>query len=118
METFALVRPEHLNHYGYLFGGQLLKWVDEYAWLAASREFPGSRLVTRALDRIDFKTRIANGSILRFVIDRTRQGSTSVTYQVNVFGQAPEVPAEKEVFSTAITFVSVDEQAKKVPFKK
>lgn len=31
MENFTLVRPEHLNHHGYLFGGVLLKWVDEYA---------------------------------------------------------------------------------------
>jgi len=25
MESFKVVRPEHLNHYGYLFGGFLLK---------------------------------------------------------------------------------------------
>ncbi|TYB32288.1 MAG: acyl-CoA thioesterase, partial [Flexistipes sinusarabici] len=24
MENFRLVRPEHLNHHGYLFGGVLL----------------------------------------------------------------------------------------------
>ena len=29
MESYKVVRPEHLNHYGYLFGGFLLKWVDE-----------------------------------------------------------------------------------------
>lgn len=28
METYKLVLPEHLNPYGYLFGGNLLKWVD------------------------------------------------------------------------------------------
>ena len=29
METLQQVRPEHLNHYGYLFGGYMLMWVDE-----------------------------------------------------------------------------------------
>ena len=118
VETFTLVRPEHLNHYGYLFGGQLLKWVDECAWLAASREFPGRRLVTRALDRIDFKTQIANGSILRFEVKKTRQGTTAATYEVRVFGQAPGAVTEKEVFFTTITFVSVDERGQKVPLQK
>jgi acyl-CoA hydrolase len=118
MDTFALVRPEHLNHYGYLFGGQLLKWVDEAAWLAASREFPGRRLVTRALERIDFKTQIANGSILRFSIGRIRLGITSATYEVRVFGQPPGGHSEKEVFFTTITFVSVDERGQKVALKK
>jgi acyl-CoA hydrolase len=113
METFALVRPEHLNHFGFLFGGQLLKWVDEYAWLAATREFPESRLVTRALDRIDFKTRVENGSILRFMIERTRKGTTSVTYRVEVAGRAPQSPMEKVVFSTTVTFVAVDEHGVK-----
>jgi acyl-CoA hydrolase len=32
------VLPEHLNHYGYLFGGHLLKWVDASAWIKWSSE--------------------------------------------------------------------------------
>ena len=115
MDTFVLVRPKHLNHYGYLFGGQLLLWVDECAWLAASRDFPERRLVTRALDNIEFKTQVANGSILRLVSIKVRQGTTSVTYQVTVFGQKPHDPLEKEVFFTIITFVSVDENGEKIP---
>ncbi|HSO80381.1 MAG TPA: hotdog domain-containing protein, partial [Chromatiaceae bacterium] len=35
MESYKVVRPEHLNHFGHLFGGCLLKWVDEIAWIAA-----------------------------------------------------------------------------------
>jgi len=31
MNQYKLALPEHLNHYGYLFGGNMLKWVDEYA---------------------------------------------------------------------------------------
>ena len=41
MNNYAIVRQEHLNHYGFLFGGALLLWVDEYVWLAASLDFPG-----------------------------------------------------------------------------
>ncbi|MEI7902842.1 MAG: acyl-CoA thioesterase, partial [bacterium] len=43
MISYKLVMPEHMNHYGLLFGGNLLKWVDETAWMAASLDYPGSR---------------------------------------------------------------------------
>ena len=113
MNTYTIVRPEHLNHHGYLFGGQLLKWVDEYAWLTAARDFPGCYLVTRAMDKIDFKTRVLNGSILRFYILPWKKGKTSITYQVEVFADEPAAPEEKKVFSTHVTFVSVNERGEK-----
>ncbi|MBN2325270.1 MAG: acyl-CoA thioesterase [Spirochaetes bacterium] len=113
MNTYTIVRPEHLNHHGYLFGGQLLKWVDENAWLTAARDFQGYVLVTRAMDRIEFATRVANGSILRFSILPERQGSTSVTYGVEVFADEPGAAREKRVFSTRVVFVCVDKSGKK-----
>ncbi len=115
MDNFTIVRQEHLNHYGFLFGGALLKWVDEFAWLVASRDFPGCPLVTVGMDRISFREPVANGSILRFRILPEKLGTTSVRYGVNVFADAPGANEEKEVFSTTITFVHVDRQGEKVP---
>ena len=50
MENHRLVLPEHLNHYGFLFGGHLLKWVDEFAYIAATIEYPGYNFVTIGMD--------------------------------------------------------------------
>lgn len=113
MDTFTIVRPEHLNHHGYLFGGRLLQWVDEFAWIVAARNFAGHRLVTRAMDRVEFTTQVHNGSILRFNILPLRQGNTSVTYTVNVYADALQAMVEIHVFSTNVTLVSVDRQGKK-----
>lgn len=113
MNNFTLVRPEHLNHHGYLFGGNLLKWVDEFAWLVASRDFTGCTLVTVGMDEIAFRKRVVSGSILRFAIEPLRVGGTSVRYQVQVFADAPGAAVEEEVFSTTITFVNLDERGNK-----
>jgi acyl-CoA hydrolase len=118
MDTFTIVRPEHLNHHGYLFGGQLLKWVDEDAWLVAARDFPGYMLVTRAMDQIDFRNRIVNGSILRIHILPHRQGETSITYRVEVFAQEPGSVEEQIVFTNHVTFACVDERGKKRPLPR
>ena len=112
MDNFNLVRPEHLNHHGYLFGGVLLMWVDENAWMAATRDFPGCTFVTINMEACHFKQPVENGAILRYHMKYAEQGKTSVTYQVIVMADEPGATAEKEVFSTRITFVRLDEQGK------
>ena len=110
-----MVRTEHLNHHGYLFGGQMLKWVDEFSYLAAARDYPGVTLVTRAMDRIEFRTHVVNGSILRFRVLPLHKGTTSVTYEVKVYADAPGSSEETLVFLNHITFVAVDEAGGKAP---
>ena len=41
MDHRKLVLPEHLNDQGSLFGGYLLKWLDEFAYISANMDFPG-----------------------------------------------------------------------------
>ncbi|MBL3589390.1 MAG: acyl-CoA thioesterase [gamma proteobacterium endosymbiont of Lamellibrachia anaximandri] len=115
MENHKLVLPEHLNHYGYLFGGNLLKWVDEYAWIAASLEHPGCKFVTIGMENPAFKKSIKLGTILRFDVRRTESGNTSVQYQVDVFADNLETGAEASVFSTSVTFVCLNEAEEKTP---
>jgi acyl-CoA hydrolase len=113
MENYTIVRPGHLNHHGYLFGGQLLKWVDEYAWISASREFPGYTLVTRAMDEVEFRTPIVSGSILRFHTYLSTRGESALTYTVEVYADEPGAVAEKLVFTNHVVFVSVDQNGRK-----
>lgn len=117
LQTFAIVRPEHLNHHGFLFGGQLLLWVDEYAWLAAARENPGCRLVTRAMDTIEFHHRVQLGAILRFDVREKHRGQTSLSFDVDVWSEPSGTGdiGETRVFSTVVTFVNVDADGHKTP---
>ncbi|WP_303905245.1 acyl-CoA thioesterase [Thiohalomonas denitrificans] len=114
MEQYKLVLPEHLNHYGYLFGGNMLKWVDEYAWIAASLEHPGCKFVTIGMDGVEFRKGVSKGTILRFVIEKAEQGSTSIRYTVKVFADDIETGREENVFSTHVTFVCLGDNGKKI----
>ncbi|MFP4356778.1 MAG: acyl-CoA thioesterase [Phycisphaerae bacterium] len=118
MDNYTIVRPEFLNHHGSLFGGQMLKWVDEFAWLTAARDFPHCRLVTIAMDDIVFRHPAPSGSILRFHIAPANQGTTSITYSVEVFADEPGADVEKSIFSTTVTFVRIDETGNKTPLPK
>ena len=106
MQHRKLVLPEFLNDQGFLFGGNLLKWVDESAYITASLEFPGNRLVTVSLSEVIFKHPIQPGELLCFDVQLIRKGNTSVSYKIDVLGE--KLARTKEpLFVTKITFVNV-----------
>ncbi|SHE75025.1 Thioesterase superfamily protein [Mariniphaga anaerophila] len=113
MENYKLVLPGDLNQNGYLYGGHLLKWIDEYAWIAATLEYPGSSFVTVGLDKVTFKRSVRKGAILKFVIEKSLEGNTSVQYFVNVYCQSKCHADMDIIFSTHITFVNLDENGAK-----
>ncbi|MDR2849684.1 MAG: acyl-CoA thioesterase [Verrucomicrobiota bacterium] len=115
MISYKLVMPEHMNHYGVLFGGNLLKWVDETAWMAASLDYPGARFVTIGMDRVEFRKGVSGGSMLRFELERQRVGRTSLTYGARVSRRELHQSEDEVIFSTEITFVRVDENGQKMP---
>ncbi len=112
MQNYKLVLPENLNHYGYLLGGYLLQWVDEVAWIAATLDYPGRRFVTVGMDKVEFHESILEGTILRFDVNRTREGTTSASYLVEV---AKEGRAQGSAFSTTVTMVRVNAEGAKTP---
>lgn len=114
MENHKLVLPQHLNHYGFLFGGDLLKWVDEYAFIAATMEYPGSNFVTVGMAKVEFKRNVRQGTILKFVVDKTKQGTTSAQYLIHVYSGNSR-KEDDLIFSTIVTFVRVDEHGEKMP---
>ena len=115
MDNYKLVLPGHLNHYGYLFGGYLLQWVDEASWIAASKDFPGCNFVTAGMERVEFRKSIHKGAVLRFDAKMEDQGRTSVQYRVDVFCDDLHTGEEALVFSTHITFVCLSDEGKKRP---
>ena len=115
MTSYKLVMPEDMNHYGFLFGGKLLMWVDEIAWIAVSNDYPGYQFVTIGMNQVEFKKSVHIRSVLRFEVERTREGNTSVTYHVNVFRHEMAQTNETQIFQTDITFVRVDENSQKMP---
>jgi acyl-CoA hydrolase len=116
MNHRKLVHPEFMNDQGSLFGGYLLKWIDEFAYITACIDYPNNRFVTIALDDVEFRYPIALGEILRFEVDEKRKGNTSVEYQVKVFGEK-EADAGTSLFETSITFVNVQKDGTKAPIQ-
>ena len=115
MTTYKLVMPGDLNHYGFLFGGKMLMWIDEVAWIAVSNDYPGERFVTVGMSEVVFKKSVHPRAVLRFDTQKKRIGNTSITYHVDVYRRDIEATDEEHVFHTDITFVHIDENGAKAP---
>lgn len=112
MENHRLVLPEHLNQYGFLFGGYLLMWVDEVAWMAASLDFSDCHFVTVGMKAVAFHRTVKQGTILRFETKLINRGNTSVTYSVSVLND------QVEIFSNSVTLVRINESGEKQSLPK
>jgi len=113
MKHHKLVLPEFMNEQGALFGGYLLKWIDEFAYVTASLDYPGNRFVTISLDNVVFRKPIKVGYILCFNIIESKIGYTSIEYKVEVYNAKAGEKNKSLLFETKIVFVNIDEGGKK-----
>lgn len=111
-----IVRAEHLNQYGYLFGGRVLSVIDELAFITCARAFPGKNFVTCAVRNAEFKAPAGLGDLLEFQSAVEAIGQTSVTVRVQMVVRAQQKPSAARVsFDGAVVMVCVDNGGRPQP---
>ena len=103
MNQFYIIRPQHLNHNHALFGGILLQWCDEVAFLTATLQYPQGKFVTKALEATEFNYPVHEGDIITILGEVIHTGNTSCRVQVTVLDQT----TRQQVFTTQIIMVNV-----------
>ncbi len=86
-EQQYLICPAHINHYGRLFGGQLLKWIDELAGIVAIRHCGGT-VTTAAIDNLQFQAPAYTGDMIVLQGMVTYVGRTSMEVRVDTYREA------------------------------
>ena len=76
--TRKWVKPEDLNPNGTLFGGKLLAWLDEELALYSIIQLENSRIVTKHMSEINFRSSAKQGDIIEIGIDVVKFGNTSL----------------------------------------
>ncbi len=105
------VFPSITNHHNTLFGGEALAWMDETAFIAATR-FCRKTLVTVSSDRIDFNKAIPAGSLAEIIARVIHVGNTSIKVEVNIFVEDMYQDLREHAIRGVFTFVAVDDDRK------
>ncbi|MDZ7871037.1 MAG: acyl-CoA thioesterase [Rheinheimera sp.] len=108
------VFPGRTNHHNTLFGGEALAWMDEAAFIAATR-FCRKPLVTVCSDRVDFKESIPAGSIIELVARIEHVGRTSIRVNVDIFVEDMYSDDQHRAISGSFTFVALGADRKPTP---
>lgn len=77
--TRKWVKPEDLNPNGTLFGGTLLRWIDEEAVIYAIVQLGNPHVVTKFISEINFVSSAKKGDIIELGIQAISFGKTSIT---------------------------------------
>jgi acyl-CoA hydrolase len=105
--------PNTVNHYDTLFGGTALKWMDELAFICATR-FSRQRVVTVSTDKIDFKEPIPAGCIAELVAKVVHVGNTSCKIHVAIHLEEMYSKQKYLACSGDFTFVAISETKKPI----
>lgn len=111
-----LVFPQDTNPIATLYGGTALKWMDEVAFLTATR-FARCQVVTVSMDRVDFKVPIPQGAIVELVGEISDIGRTSMSVAVQILLENPLEGSQKLAIEGHLVMVAVDDQMQPQPIE-
>jgi len=118
-QHYMLVRQEHLNQYGSLFGGRVLSVIDELAFIACARTYPGRNFVTRMVEDAAFTAPAKLGDVLEFTFGIQSVGRTSVWVEVAMLiHEAAGGGGPSRSFDGRVLMVCVDAAGNAVPVAK
>lgn len=106
------VKPEDLNAHGTLFGGSLLRWIDEEAAIYAIIQIGNPRAVTKLISEIEFLSSARQGDLIELGMLATAFGRTSITMRAEVRNM---ITKERILAIERIVFVGVDEDGRPLP---
>ncbi len=106
--------PTETNTNGTLHGGDLLKHIDTAGGMAAWRH-ARNKVVTVALERMDFRTPVFMGELLSLEAVLHRTGRTSMDVGVTVEAENLTSGETRHVASCFLTYVSIDDAGNPVP---
>lgn len=106
-----LVMPEHLNSANRLFGGCLLSWIDEEAFIYAKCQLKTPRLVTRHISEVNFIAAAMQDDIVEFGMQTSKIGKTSISITCQVRNKDT---GRLIIDIDKIVFVAVDQQGQPI----
>ncbi|MFV0432886.1 MAG: acyl-CoA thioesterase [Leucobacter sp.] len=110
--TRKWVKPEDLNPNGTLFGGSLLRWVDEEAAIYAIIQLGNDRVVTKFISEINFEASAQQGDLIEMGLVATHFGRTSLTMRA----QVRNIITRKTILSIEkLVFVNIGEDGNPAP---
>lgn len=114
MTTARLMMPTDANVIGNVFGGAIMKYMDEIAAIVAWRH-AGKNVVTASIDRMNFYAPVYVGNLLILKAEVNYVGTTSMEIGVRIEAQDPTTRKGTHTSSCYLTYVALDDKGRPTP---
>ena len=104
-----LVFPGDTNHYHTLFGGTTMGWLDQAAYIAATR-WCHRKVVTVHATEFNFKHSVPEGSIVEVVAKVIKTGRTSMTITTELWVETMDAEDRFMACDASFVFVALDDE--------
>lgn len=111
LEIARLMMPMDANTRGNVYGGSILRLVDEIAGVVATRH-ARSNVVTASLDRMDFLSPVYLGNLLILKAAVNYVGHTSMEVGVKIETEDLRSGKRRHTGTAYLTFVALDKDGK------
>ena len=111
----VLMMPRETNAHGTIFGGIILSYIDQ-AGAVGAVEAGCSRVLTVAMDKVEFHEPVFVGDLVSLFSTVMRKGRTSITIKVTVEAQRARSPKGRVLVTEAtVTYVNIDDANRPTP---
>lgn len=110
----VMMMPRDTNVHRTIFGGVILSHIDQAGAIGARME-GCSRVVTVAMDTVEFHQPVHVGDVVSYFTEIVRKGRTSITVKVKVESDRFDTRENVSVTSANVTYVNIDENGKPTP---
>lgn len=114
MTTVRLMMPTDGNVLGNVFGGAIMRYMDEAAGIVAFHH-ARKNVVTASIDRMDFYAPVYVGNLLILKAAVNYVGKTSMEVGVRIEAEDPLTGATTHTGSCYLTFVAIGPDGKPTP---
>lgn len=117
LSTARLMMPTDANVLGNVFGGAIMRYMDEVAAIVAWRH-AGRNVVTASIDRMNFFAPVYVGNVLILRAAVNYVGHTSMEVGVRIEAQDPATGKTTHTGSCYLTYVALDAKGRPTPIPK
>jgi len=103
----VMLVPKDTNGHGTIFGGVILSHLD-IAGAVEARKSTSHRVVTAAIDKVEFIAPVHVGDLVSFYTTTTNVGGSSVTVTIDVEAERADGSGTASVTSASAVYVAVD----------
>jgi len=114
---FRMIFSKSLNDNGNLFGGLLMKWMDEVAYITAIR-FTRMTVVTVSVDNLRFLKAIKSGSMIETIGRVQKTGNVKIGIQVEIYVETPDSDIREKAAEAVFTFAAINKNNQSICFEK